>query len=650
MGALLVLEARSRYGGSEGEREGTAEWPGDAGGGRAGPPASAPARDADPDRADTPGGAAPADPADLSQLPDPTSFRAIDGAGDPFRIPDVIAELEDAIVTLSAHVHAANHRILCYLAELDRLEGWKLAGHRDCAEWLSFRTGLERGSAQEWVRTARALRRMPLTSAAMSRGELSYSKVRCLTRAVDDLAEAEAAREEELAGDQAETESDDPESDDSEYDDPDSPETALVEFARTCTTAQLERAVREWRALQVHDEAELERRRHASRSLAVSPDGDGMYRIRGTLSPEVGALLMRAVEAAGDALFREGAEWAPGGGRRGPASRETTPRQRRADALGLLAERALAAGFGVGEEVEPEEGSEEMEGGGGEAEDGGEEAVREKLGGTVGERARGTGERGTPAQEPANAPAGACSEGASGASPCACGEPAPLSGTRAERYQVLIHVDAEALRTDEGVGADGAGAVDPTPRGLARLADSTPLSRESARRLSCDAATVRVTRGSEGEVLDIGRRSRTIPPALRRALQVRDGGCRFPGCGLRFTEGHHVLHWADGGETKLSNLVLLCRHHHRAVHEEGFRLRLEPDGRVRFFDRVGWPLPDVAPPPPVLPDRPVEALVHSNRRRGITPDWDTPSATYRGEADIPYDLEARFREALDPPA
>ncbi|MEX2530603.1 MAG: DUF222 domain-containing protein [Gemmatimonadota bacterium] len=564
MGALLVFETRSRYGGVE------EEWEADGAG-------VADATDV-PDRADAPG------PADLTELPDLAPFHSIDAGGDPFRIPDVIAELEDAIVTLSAHVHAANHRILGYLAELDRLQGWKLAGHRDCAAWLSFRTGLERGSAQEWVRTARALPRMPLTSAAMARGELSFSKVRCLTRAVDDLAEATTSGDE--AHDNAQT---DP--------DPDSPEAARVEFARSCTTAQLERAVREWRALQVHDEAELERRRHASRSLMISPDGNGMYRIRGTLSPEVGALLMRAVEAAGDALFRDGAEWAPEGGRRGPASREVSPRQRRADALGLIAERALAAGFGVGEEADGDEAE----------------------------------------------PAGTFPETSSGSAPCTCSEPAPLSGTRAERYQVLIHVDADALRSSE---CEGEGT---TPRGLARLADGTPLSRESARRLSCDAGTVRVTRGPEGEVLDIGRRSRSIPPALRRALEVRDGGCRFPGCGLRFTEGHHILHWADGGGTKLSNLVLLCRHHHRAVHEEGFRIRLDPCGRVQFFDRVGWPLPDVAPPPPALPDRPVEALVRFNRRRGITPGWDTPSATYRGEADIPFDLEARFREGLDPP-
>jgi hypothetical protein len=95
---------------------------------------------------------------------------------DPFEDPDGIAELEDEITTLAAHIHAANHRLLVLLAEFDRRRGWKLAGHRDCADWLHFRTGIARGAAREKVRTARALVRMPLTGAAMARGELSYSK------------------------------------------------------------------------------------------------------------------------------------------------------------------------------------------------------------------------------------------------------------------------------------------------------------------------------------------------------------------------------------------------------------------------------------------------------------------------------------------
>jgi hypothetical protein len=189
---------------------------------------------------------------------------------------------------------------------------------------------------------------------------------------------------------------------------------------------------------------------------------------------------------------------------------------------------------------------------------------------------------------------------------------------------------------------------------------------------------VEVTRGADGSVLDVGRRTRTIPPALRRTLEIRDGGCRFPGYGLRFTDAHHVVHWGDGGETSLCNLVLLCRRHHQAVHEEGFRVRAKPDGTFRFFDRTGWPLPDRAPvasatiagsrltdrlsgsrrpvirgmptvsPSAPLPADPVDRLIDENRRRGVRPDALTPSATWKGEADIPWEREARVWEALDP--
>ena len=198
--------------------------------------------------------------------------------------------------------------------------------------------------------------------------------------------------------------------------------------------------------------------------------------------------------------------------------------------------------------------------------------------------------------------------------------------------------------------------------GRSHLSDGTRVFAETSRRLCCDAAVVQATRGPEGEVLDVGRRTRTIPPALRRALEIRDGGCRFPGCGLRFGEGHHIVHWADGGETKLSNLVLLCRFHHRAVHEEGFTVKIVtgrfgprgksgadagsgPTERIRFFDRNGWPLPDVAPPPP-LKD-PFSDLLATHQRRGLHPDGYTPSARWKRTRDIPWELEARAREALD---
>jgi hypothetical protein len=112
---------------------------------------------------------------------------------------------------------------------------------------------------------------------------------------------------------------------------------------------------------------------------------------------------------------------------------------------------------------------------------------------------------------------------------------------------------------------------------------------------------------AEGRVVEIGARTRTIPPALRRALHHRDRGCRFPGCGVRFGQGHHIRHWAQGGPTTLSNLAMLCRRHHRAVHEEGYQLDRQPDGELRFRSPDGRALPEVPPPPEVAGD-PVTVL------------------------------------------
>jgi hypothetical protein len=177
----------------------------------------------------------------------------------------------------------------------------------------------------------------------------------------------------------------------------------------------------------------------------------------------------------------------------------------------------------------------------------------------------------------------------------------------------------------------------------------------------------------------VGRKTRTIPPAIRRALDARDGGCRWPGCGLRFTHGHHVKHWALGGETKLSNLVSLCRFHHRCVHEDGFQVLRAADqftarsapghstrepferssknavsgGRFQFYDRAGWPLPDFAPPPPPLSPDWLARTLERNRERGIGQDGaqrgaSDLSATWRRDDDIPWDEEVRAKDVIDP--
>ncbi|MCH8866727.1 MAG: HNH endonuclease [Proteobacteria bacterium] len=118
------------------------------------------------------------------------------------------------------------------------------------------------------------------------------------------------------------------------------------------------------------------------------------------------------------------------------------------------------------------------------------------------------------------------------------------------------------------------------------------MSAETSRRIACDCSILSIKEAANGEPLSIGRKTRSIPPALHRALRFRDKGCRFPGCtNDRFVDGHHIRHWADGGETSLDNLVLLCRRHHHLVHEGGFACEKSKDGEIIFRDQRREPLP-----------------------------------------------------------
>jgi hypothetical protein len=190
-------------------------------------------------------------------------------------------------------------------------------------------------------------------------------------------------------------------------------------------------------------------------------------------------------------------------------------------------------------------------------------------------------------------------------------------GAGSERYQVVVHVDAAVL-------------ADPDQPGQSALADGVRVSAETSRRLACDATRVVMHHAGDGPVLDVGRRTRAIPPALRRALQARDRGCRFPGCGVRHAQGHHLQHWANGGPTRLDNLALLCRLHHGAVHEEGYQVERDTDGTLHFRTPGGRPIPEV-PAPPAVPSDPMWALVTANRARGLAIDARTGCPSWLGE-------------------
>ena len=165
---------------------------------------------------------------------------------------------------------------------------------------------------------------------------------------------------------------------------------------------------------------------------------------------------------------------------------------------------------------------------------------------------------------------------------------APRARTGADHALVSFHLQPEAL---------GEGFV-------AVLDDGSRVPAETFRRVSCDCALTATVEDERGQILDVGRRTRTISPALRRALARRDDGCRFPGCTCRrYLHAHHVEHWAVGGETRLENLLSLCPFHHRLVHEEGFTVELAPGPRgvePTFRTPAGRIIPDVpstAPPP-----------------------------------------------------
>ena len=402
-------------------------------------------------------------------------------------VTDEIDRLGDEIAELSAHLEAASARLLDLIRDFDGRGGWN-NGFRSCAHWLAWRVGMDLGAARERVRVARALGDLPRLAAALARGELSYAKVRALTRVA-------------------------------------TPETEerLLAVGRAGSACQVERIVRGWRRVDRIAEARETAQRHKSRALHVYQNEDGMVVIRGRLAPEEGAVLMQALAAARETLYQRARSTAD--------VPDDTPsmEQQQADALVLLAEIALHHG------TDP--------------------------------------------------------------------------GVPGERYQVVVHLDAAVL-------------ADADAPGQSVLEGGARVSAETSQRLACDATRVVMRPDADGRTVEVGARTRTIPPALRRALHHRDRGCRFPGCEVRFGQGHHIRHWANGGPTTLSNLAMLCRRHHRAVHEEGYQVERLPDGGLRFTTPHGHPLPDV-PARPAIPDDPVESLLARNRTAGLHVDART---------------------------
>jgi len=398
----------------------------------------------------------------------------------------------DELASLSAHLSAATARWLELVWEM-REQG----DSSDLQAFVAWRCGITAREAREFLRVAEALQELPATRAAFGRGELTFSKVRALTRVATE-----------------------------------SSEEGLLELAGALTAAQLERALRAFRRVAAEDAREA----HELEYVDYYHDADGTLFLRARLAAEDGTVLIKALEAARERVL-----------------------ERRRDERAALANGSEA-------EKEPEAEAD-----------------------------------GAPVDPPRPARVEALLDLAE-ASMVAATEP------RAERAaRVVVHVDAAAL------SADG--------RGRSELEDGPLISPETARRLGCDAEVVaQIER--DGLPVSVGRSRRTVPPALRRLLEARDGHtCCFPGCERqRHLQAHHRQHWAHGGETSLENLVLLCYQHHRVVHEGGYTVEGDPDSGFRFRNRYGivWPLAPPRPPPGRAND-----LLADNHARGLQIDPNT---------------------------
>ena len=388
-----------------------------------------------------------------------------------------IDELDAEICTLARQLHAQTYRMLVLVREFDDRMGWAKWGLRNCAEWLAWRCGLSLSAAREKVRTAQALRALPAMSAAFADGQLSYSKVRALTRVAH-------VRDED----------------------------SLLAYALKATAPQVEERCRQMRNALPESTAGAWRA-WERRSLTLWRDeARGVMKISVEVPIEQGEVIAQALERAAEAgdeaigiEFTARRRDATDGVRDSAGTGAPTAngwRAQQADALVAIAKGYLSGG--------------------------------------------GAGGKSAPA---------------------------------ADHYQVVIHADESALH-------GGLGRCD--------------LAVETVKRLACDGSVVTMLDDEDGTPLDVGRKRRTVPTALRRALLSRDRHCTFPGCHNQcYVDAHHIEHWVDGGATSLENLALLCTFHHTLLHEGGFKIRRDsegakyfqrPDGRV--IPRCGYRLED----------------------------------------------------------
>jgi hypothetical protein len=520
-----------------------------------------------------------------------------------------LKSLGEEIATFAARVDVATHALIAKLRQFDAHEGHAQDELPTCAHWLSWRTGIGLNAAREKVRVARALGELPRVDELFSRGKLSYSKVRAITRVATP-----------------ETEQD------------------FIDIALHATASQTERLARAYeRTREDKDESIPKPRRYVRRSKTFR----GMERIEMQLPPEEAAIVWDALMSAMDAQGKSGGAARDASNLEGtgaPASEHGTsdaeaPRSKdgstveTSDVAAGPSQSASPGGAANGSK-EHRSATEHCDGAANAAAEPASQASRVTAEGRDGgsgpgsgagpdgrpsrvtAEARGGGGGPDSAAEPADRPSGvtavtrdAGGDPLGGALPkaghahgdgCCAGAPMLPANDGQEqeeaRADAIVDVARAYLRarprtlgsgyelvvitTQERLEAGGnsVGAV---------MRDGTPLPLDVARMLACDSARVNMTADQTGALMDVGRSTRTIPPAIARALWVRDGCCRAPGCGRRrHLQAHHIEHWVDGGPTCMANLMLVCSRHHKAIHEGRLFVEIR-DGKLVFRDAQG---------------------------------------------------------------
>ncbi|HEX2155373.1 MAG TPA: DUF222 domain-containing protein [Actinomycetes bacterium] len=399
------------------------------------------------------------------------------------------------------------------------------------AAWLRTRLRLGAGSAASSVRTARAVFRGPLptTAAALTSGELSPTHAAMIAAGTHQLPDHLTADADPI----------------------------LVEAARRLNPPQLRRVLSHLRLVADPDgEDDRSHQRHARRGVWLAPTWEGMVAIDGLLEAEAGQTLLAALEPLA---------------RPADAGDTRSGSQRNADALGELARRALEGGRlpqtgGVRPQLSVIVDLDSLVGGPG------------GLGGDIG---------GMGPLAPEACRRLACDGAVTRVLVTRQHHPDGRPGGQDGRTGAAEDQDHPGYGSGSGpCAAAGPVAHDPNGQGPPLAQHPTPTSsrtQELQRRLRAAMALLPpILGGAPAQPLDVGRTSRVVQPAQRTALAVRDGGCVFPDCArpLTWCEAHHLVHWLDGGPTDLANLILVCRAHHRAVHEGGWRLIRGPDGHL----------------------------------------------------------------------